>query len=144
MILKTTIALISIILSASSFGHDLTVKITNIKQRSGSIKLAVFPPNAGFPRQYENTIATAIIDLKDLNDLNATYTFEGLPEDNYAIAVFHDVNNNDTLDTNRLNIPTEPFGFSNNPRLFGPPTFRRCNFRLSRNLIINIKLKKLF
>lgn len=126
--------------SVNSFAYDLTVNITNINSAFGTIKIAVYPPNAGFPREYENTIATAIVDFQGSS---ASYTFLNLPENNYAVAVFHDINSNDDLDTNRLGIPIEPFGFSNNPRLFGPPTFRRCNFRLNKDLNLIIMLKRL-
>jgi hypothetical protein len=40
----------------------------------------------------------------------------------YAVALFHDENDDHHLNTNALGIPTEGYGFSNNPTLyFGPP-----------------------
>lgn len=51
---------------------------------------------------------------------------ERVPPGKLAIAAFQDVNGNDQLDKNRLGIPTERFGFSNNPRrLMGVPTFEQ-------------------
>jgi uncharacterized protein (DUF2141 family) len=50
----------------------------------------------------------------------------------YAVALFHDENDNHHFDTNWLGIPTEGYGFSNNPTLyFGPPDLSRV--RLSVN-----------
>ena len=47
----------------------------------------------------------------------------------YAVALFHDENDNHHLDTNSLGIPTEGYGFSNNPTLyFGPPDLSRVRF----------------
>jgi uncharacterized protein (DUF2141 family) len=47
----------------------------------------------------------------------------------YAVALFHDENDNHHLDTNALGIPTEGYGFSNNPTLyFGPPDLSRVRF----------------
>lgn len=53
----------------------------------------------------------------------ATVHVPDLPSGAYAVALIHDENGNGRLDT-RFGIPTEGFGFSNNPRiLFGPPSF---------------------
>ncbi|MDB5393120.1 MAG: hypothetical protein JWM91_626 [Rhodospirillales bacterium] len=47
----------------------------------------------------------------------------------YAVALFHDENNNHHLDTNSLGMPTEGYGFSNNPTLyFGPPELKQVRF----------------
>jgi uncharacterized protein (DUF2141 family) len=47
----------------------------------------------------------------------------------YAVALFHDENDNHHLDTNALGIPTEGYGFSNNPTLyFGPPDLSKVRF----------------
>jgi len=52
-----------------------------------------------------------------------------LPEGQYALAIYHDENGNDELDTNWLGIPKEPIGFSNSKmRTFGPPGFEDCAF----------------
>ena len=46
------------------------------------------------------------------------------------IAVVHDENMNGKLDTNRLGIPTEGYGFSNGARaVLGPPSFSAASFR---------------
>ena len=59
--------------------------------------------------------------------------FEGLPVGDYAIAVIHDENGNNKLDTT-LGIPREGFGFSRNPAIgFGPPKFAAARFSLDKN-----------
>jgi uncharacterized protein (DUF2141 family) len=41
----------------------------------------------------------------------------------YAVALYHDENDNRHLDRNWIGFPTEGYGFSNNPHLaLGPPT----------------------
>jgi uncharacterized protein (DUF2141 family) len=51
----------------------------------------------------------------------------------YAVAMFHDENNNGHLDENALGIPTEGYGFSNNPTLYlGPPGLGRVRFQAHR------------
>jgi uncharacterized protein (DUF2141 family) len=49
----------------------------------------------------------------------------------YAVALFHDENDDHHLNTNALGIPTEGYGFSNNPTLyFGPPDLGKVRFSL--------------
>ena len=71
--------------------------------------------------------------------------FEELVPGSYALAVFQDLNGNGILDKNGLNLPTEPFGFSNNPRLlFGPPSHRRCSFQINdSDKHLTVKLKRI-
>lgn len=54
--------------------------------------------------------------------------FDGLPSGSYAIALIHDENGNNKLDTS-FGIPREGFGFSRNPVIrFGPPSFASAQF----------------
>jgi uncharacterized protein (DUF2141 family) len=48
-----------------------------------------------------------------------------------AICAYHDKNDNGRLDKNVFGIPTERYGFSNDPkRGFGPPTFEQASVDL--------------
>ncbi|WP_246844079.1 DUF2141 domain-containing protein [Hydrocoleum sp. CS-953] len=43
----------------------------------------------------------------------------------YAVAAFHDFNDDGIFNLNGIGIPKEGFGFSKNPKIFtGPPKFR--------------------
>lgn len=47
----------------------------------------------------------------------------------YAIAVYHDENNDGDFNRNWVGLPTEGYGFSNNPRLtLGPPPLEAVRF----------------
>jgi len=62
----------------------------------------------------------------------------------FAIAVYHDEDNSGTLNRSGvLGIPTEAFGFSNNPpTLASLPTFRSVRIAIPRaNLATTIHLK---
>ncbi len=49
----------------------------------------------------------------------------------YAVAIYHDENGNKKFDKNFLGIPTEGFGFSNNPKIyFGPPDHDEAAFEV--------------
>lgn len=107
----------------------LTIEVDNIKNTSGkSISVGVFEKST-FPTigkaKYEKSVTA--------NSGKVSITFD-LPEDDYAVAVYHDLNANKTLDKNFFGIPKEPYGFSKN---FKPgmsaPAFSDCSFRLTEN-----------
>ena len=61
--------------------------------------------------------------------------FADLPSGDYAIAVIHDENGNNKLDT-LLGIPREGFGFSRNPAVgFGPPRFSAARFAVTSGAV---------
>jgi uncharacterized protein (DUF2141 family) len=59
-----------------------------------------------------------------------THRFENLPPGQYAVQVIHDENDNGKFDSNFLGIPSEGYGFSNNPRVMRRPTFEEARFDL--------------
>ncbi len=50
----------------------------------------------------------------DVSAGERTATFADLPEGDYGVKAFHDVNGNGRMDTNPFGQPIEPFAFSNN------------------------------
>ena len=54
----------------------------------------------------------------EIHDGSATVTFADLVDGKYAVVVFHDENDNGTLDHNFMRLPAEPLG--NWPRWCGP------------------------
>ncbi|PWJ60278.1 uncharacterized protein (DUF2141 family) [Dyadobacter jejuensis] len=104
----------------------LKVNITEIQKQEGKVWLAVYRPEDRFgedePKIYK------IIPVKGRSQVEAVFS---LNPGRYAVAVYHDQNDNAVLDKNFLGIPKEPYGFSNNfrPRL-APPKFSDCAFTL--------------
>ena len=111
--------------SAAAGDFEITVKVSNIREASGRIAVGLFNHPETFPdmgRQYKGAFV-------DISDAAVTHTFTGIPSGTYAIAVYHDINDNRKLDTNFMKIPREPYGFSQGvkPR-FGPPKFDDAAF----------------
>jgi len=71
--------------------------------------------------------------------------FDGLPSGSYAIAVVHDENGNNRLDTS-FGMPREGFGFSRNPVIrFGPPKFADAQFAVAGGRVDEgIRLRYMF
>jgi uncharacterized protein (DUF2141 family) len=86
----------------------------------------------------------AFFQFKKLDVLTSTsaVVFDSLPKGNYALKVFHDLNDNGKLDTSFLGLPKEPYGFSNNAMgNFGPPSFEQSIIVLTQNLEHQIQLR---
>ncbi len=63
------------------------------------------------------------------------HTFTDIPYGKYAIAWFHDVNDDNKMERNWMGIPVEPWGCSNHcAGLFGP-RFKRALFSLDSSII---------
>ena len=115
----------------------LTVQIAGVASDTGQILVAVYDKAEGFLKKgYAikgfRTKAVAGVTELEINDL---------PEGRYALAIYHDENSNNELDTNWLGIPKEPIGFSNSKmKAFGPPGFKECAFTFNSDTQIQIEL----
>lgn len=117
----------------------LQVTVTNIKGQKGDIIVGIFDSDKDFLKKpIEAKTATASAD-------SITVVFENIKPGKYAVSVIHDANKNQDLDKNKLGIPKEGFGFSNNVLgAMGPPSFESAQFDLSpaqKDLGIDIKMK---
>jgi uncharacterized protein (DUF2141 family) len=102
------------------------ITITGFKSDKGKVMLALFNDTKGFPNQgnlaYKKVTGT-------IKNQTATIILENIPYGTYAIAVFHDENNNDKIDYNMVGYPTEKFGFSKNAKVvFAPPKWEEAKF----------------
>jgi len=100
---------------------NLLITIQGLKSQRGQVCLSLFANGRGFPNREADAVQARCV--------KATITplvvaFENLQPGSYAVAVFHDVNGSGKLHRSVLGIPTEEFGFSQNPRIVaGPPKF---------------------
>lgn len=116
---------------------DLTVTITNIKSTDGKISIAVYDNSKDFLKFDKVFKAVSAPAEKG----STSIVIEDLPKGTYALAAFHDQNNNDKLNTNFLGIPKEPLGFSiGKLKTFGPPSFSECSFSVTSDKEISIPL----
>jgi uncharacterized protein (DUF2141 family) len=119
---------------------SLEVTVQGIKSAKGVIRLALCPPQAGFPDCRTKEIRTASLPIANGS---ARIVLGGLAPGSYAISVFHDANANGKLDT-FMGIPKEGYGFSRNPP-FKPraPKWSEAEINLSGNATSVISLRYL-
>ena len=116
---------------------ELSIYVEGVKTNSGYINVAVYNQADGFlqhDKVYKSGHTRAVKGV--------THIFiDNLPEGEYALAVFHDENGNNELDTNWLGIPREAYGFSKGKvKLLGPPSFFECAMQISADSEIRIIL----
>lgn len=118
--------------------HSLQVKVTNIKKIHGQVQICLFKDGIGFLSKGKPIECEWI----DVNSSSLDFTFDSIVAGEYAVIVIHDLNDNQDLDTNFIGIPSEPYGFSNNPSTtFGPPDFEEASFKMSQDMKIEVKLR---
>lgn len=108
---------------------NFTLTVDGFSQQKGTLRIAVFNSQYDYP---DTPTFTQIIRVEDTL---VEWRVNNLAYGNYAIAVYHDANENGELDTNFLGIPTEKYGFSNGARgKFGPATWEQAKFPVSHRL----------
>jgi uncharacterized protein (DUF2141 family) len=102
--------------------------VTGLRSAKGQVLVCMTTRADHFPDCQDDPQARRMkVPAASAGDLK----FFGLPTGNYAIALIHDENGNNKLDT-FMGIPREGFGFSRNPVIrFGPPSFSAAQFSVS-------------
>ena len=132
----STLSSIFLLEQEPNTAHVLKITVNNFKNIKGKLQVCLTDKKEDFLKQcdYAKTVAVRnnTISLKIANIKTGVY----------SVSLFHDENNNGVLDTKGLfGIPSEPYGFSNNPRTtFGPPSFENCTFLIDGDKRIYIKL----
>lgn len=118
--------------------HKLNLNIEGVPSEKGSICYAVYDNESSFlklDKVFKSGLVKAETGL-------TTIEINDLPDGDYAIAIFHDANGNEILDTNMLGIPKEQVGFTKGKlKMFGPPKYNECTFMLNSNMEMNIRLQ---
>lgn len=109
---------------------SLQLEITNIQKAKGYINIAVSSGTENFLKDDKILVAQRV-PVKKIGLIQIH--LDNLPRGEYAIALFHDINDNNKLDTNFLGVPNEPYGFSNNARSkWGPAKYEEAKFQLNK------------
>lgn len=105
---------------------DLTLNVEGIKSAKGTIMLGLFDEAS-----YNGDGAVEGANLKVEGDA-VSVTFEGLEPGEYAVRLYHDVNDDGTMNTNPFGMPTEPYAFSNDAKgRFGPAKWEAAKFTVA-------------
>jgi len=116
---------------------EFRLYIEGINELKGEIRIAMFDSKEKYTKDPIHAIVIPV------DSTTIIWTQEMLPFGEYAIAVYHDKNENGKIDTNLLGIPKEDYGFSNNARgRFGPASWQDSKFIVEDNFYsTSIKIK---
>ena len=116
----TTAALLC---APAALASDLTVTVQGIEKPQGTIMLGLFDKAT-----YDGNGSVNGANLTVEGD-TVTATFEGLAPGEYAVKLYHDVNDDGEMNTNPFGMPVEPFAFSNDAKgRFGPAKWDAAKF----------------
>lgn len=104
---------------------SVSVDITGVvAEWGGELRFGLFD-KSGFPREGKALVSRIV----PVRDIKANIVLGALPEGNYAIAIYQDLNNDGKINKTIYGLPTEPYAFSNNVfGRFGPPKFADTEF----------------
>ncbi|TFW11894.1 DUF2141 domain-containing protein [Brevundimonas intermedia] len=131
------LALAAVLAAAPAFAADLTVSFPSVAPQ-GQIMVAVFNSEAN----YDGEGPPAQVAMLDAAGGQTSVTFDGLPDGDYAVRAFHDLNGDGKMNTNPFGMPTERFAFSNNAvGNMGPASWERAKFAAAGAVVQSIDLK---
>jgi uncharacterized protein (DUF2141 family) len=89
----------------------LEVVVPQVRNTKGGVGCQLFAAAAGFPKDRGRALQAVMVPI---GQGSARCQFQPVPAGTYAVAVVHDENGNQSLDSNFLGVPTEGYGVSNN------------------------------
>ncbi|WP_191859067.1 DUF2141 domain-containing protein [Hanstruepera ponticola] len=138
--MKTLALFIALTLTAI-FGYSqdksetltITVKVDNPLNDNGHVLIGLHTVDTFMKGQ-------GVQNAKEkVKDGQIIVTFENVTPGDYAIMVLHDENDNQRMDLEVNGMPKESYGMSNNPMLYGPPTFTDAKFELTEDKEVVIR-----
>ena len=122
--------------------YSVNVTIEGYQHQEGQLSVALYNSDNGFPKDHAEAYQRQTVAI---DDSTTQITFDGVPVGTYAVAVYHDENGNQELETNFMGIPKENVGISNNPKvgIGNPPSFKRAQFELADHADITVRLQNL-
>lgn len=120
----------------------MEIEFSNLSGKKGDLIIAVFDNAGDFTKgEAGKPVQTLKVPVK-AGEVVSKATLK-LPAGDYAVSTILDENGNGKLDT-KFGIPSERFGFSNNPPIkFGAPSYSECEVRVEEKTKLSIVLKKL-
>jgi len=117
---------------------SLTATISTVRNRKGHIGCALYASPEGFPDSHTAAFRQRWLRI---DGKSVECSFDRLPPGTYAFAIFHDENDNDLFDTDRLGFPKEGWATSNNVKhLLRAPTFEESRVDLPEGASIHLKV----
>ncbi|HEY3252865.1 MAG TPA: DUF2141 domain-containing protein [Polyangiaceae bacterium] len=110
---------------SSANTSTIALNVGPFRSSNGSLACRLYASAAGFPRTSAGTLSQRV----KITGSAARCVFENVAPGTYAVAVLHDENDNRQCDRNRLGMPLEGYGVSNNHTYaMSAPTWQESKF----------------
>ncbi len=118
----------------------LEIEFDHIRSNKGVIRLAVYTESSQYPHTPD---FTHVFTKAQLKEKLLKVRVENFKPGQYAFTVLDDENNNDAMDYNALKIPTEGYGFANNPAaLFKAPPYEKSKVEIKPGMNkLNLRIR---
>lgn len=125
-----TVFLLTTTISFSQY--TLEIEISGIRNNTGTIMLQLLNEDESVSDQ----------EMSAIKENTCSIAFKNIKPGKYAVRFFHDENMNGELDKDKLGIPVEGYGFSNNAYgMSGPKPYRDWLFEIKTDKKLNLKIK---
>ena len=130
---------ISIILSGNAQLADLSLHITELKViQNSAVMIAIYNSEESYFDSEQMFLSAEIA----VESVEVKYTFKDMPYGTYAIAIYHDEDNDGEMDRKWFGPPKEGYAFSNNYHsTFKPASLDDAAFKLNADLKLDIQMR---
>lgn len=124
----------TIVISEKEKTFAIEVVIPKISNNNGTVIFGIYNSEGNFNKR------VALQNITSSIENNSTkVTFKNIPTGTYAIACYHDSNDNKKMDFDGY-MPIEDYGSTNNVMRMGPPQFNDAKFEVNdKDLTFEIK-----
>lgn len=110
-------------LASVSADNSVTVRVIGAANDNGSVKIVIYDSASAFDNPSNALISEAVL----IQNGEAIWKIPVKLPDRFSISAFHDENNDSELNRNRLDVPTERYGYSGNVRsATGVPSYKEA------------------
>jgi uncharacterized protein (DUF2141 family) len=132
-----TISLIGLMMNAA-YAANLDVQIKGISKVQGNLMIVAYA-SAEDMKSGNNAWQKTMLKVSAEHE---TVHFEDVPPGHYGFSIFQDLDDDFKMAKNLFGMPSEPYGFSNNPVVHGRPNFDDIAFEMgSEDHSITISLE---
>jgi len=124
---------------ASDSLYNLTVKADDLRDNKGMVQFSLYNKEGTIPDKKLNLYFK--MKRVPVTNKTAEVTFRNLPKGDYAVSIYHDENNNGTIDKGLI-LPLEGVGLTNFQSIdfFHLPNFKSASFELDKDTICHVKI----
>lgn len=92
--------------------NAMTIRVVGAANDNGTVRIEIYDSESSFNKPASALISKSVL----IRDGEAIWTVPVKMPETFSIAAFHDENSDGELNRNRLEVPTERYGYSRNAR----------------------------